>query len=507
MSTAALRRRLAELDAEIIDKKTALDELRRDRTAVQHQLRATATFPVLTLPVEITAEIFLHCLPSTKERREYHRSISEMLESQAPTLFLGVCRTWRDIALGTPALWATLSLCFDFIAEEVIAEPEAVEGFIDMWLGRAALSPLSLVFNAEFAGDSPFAPSRMRDVIHRYAHRLEYIELETSQHDIQQLGLDSVALPLLQRAAIRDNLEAWPDSSNPVRIYSNAPQLHHLIILGVTEISCYTPPWLQLTKFEGVIYNLDLFVLAPNLVEVKGSVASMGTIPTSPILHPNLQSLTLSQSEYTITEFDFDLLPHLTLPALQFLHTSDILLDSESPADSFCAFLTRSSPPLRTLSVRVSYDMFDKWDKCFCRVAATLENLELHLADDNFQYQVFNLGSQYSSYNPLPHLRTLHLVHVLRGTDFNHMVRFLRRRSTTPTLAKLRSFRLISQPGTSVQDILSDEIGVGTGCQAPTDQLALLASEGIDIHIGTTEKTYVEHVQYITGDPAYKFVS
>ncbi|KAJ7462116.1 hypothetical protein FB451DRAFT_1267850 [Mycena latifolia] len=506
MSTAVLRRRLAELDAAIVEQNKALDLLQRDRMAVQRQLHATSTFPVLRLPVEIAAEIFSLCLPSIQELRKDDRPITRRLETQAPTPFLGVCRTWRDIALGTPALWATLSLCFDFIAEEVVAEPGAVEGFIDMWLGRAAFRPLSLIFSAKFAEDRPFILSRMRDVINRYAHRLEYIELETSQHDIQQLGLDSVALPLLRRAAISDNFEPWPDPSNPVHIYSNAPQLHHLIVLGMTPISYYTPPWLQLTKFDGEIHGLDPFMLAPNLVEVRCSVQWTGILPTSPVLHPCLQSLTISQSEHAFNEPDFDLLPHLNLPVLQFLHISDIYVEPEALTRSLDAFLTRSSPPLRTLSANVDR-AFEEWEKCIRRVATTLENLELHLADDNFQYQVFNLGSQDSSYNPLPHLRTLHFINAFSGTDFNDMVDFLRRRSTTPTLAKLRSFRLISPPGTFLQDILSDEIGAGPGCEAPKGHLALLASQGIDIHIGTTKRTYLKYVQHIPGDPAYEFVS
>ncbi|KAJ7462145.1 hypothetical protein FB451DRAFT_1371156 [Mycena latifolia] len=401
MSTAALCRRLAEIDAAILEQEMALN-VQRDRADVQRQLHATSTFPVLTLPAEIAlTELFSFCLPSIEQLREDR--------SQGPTVFLGVCRTWRDIALGTPALWVTLSLCFDFIAEEVVAEPGAVEGFIDIWLGRAALRPLSLIFSAKFAEDRPFTRSRMRDA------RLEYIELETSQTYTQQIGLDSVAFPLLRRAAISDNLEPWPDPSNPVHIYRNAPQLHHLIILGMTPISCYTPPWLQLTKFEGEILNLDLFVMAPNLTE----------------------SLTVSK----LSSMTYDPLPYLTLPALQFLYIDNGI---RSP-DKLCAFLTRSSPPLRTLS-------------------ATL----------------------------------------LHSKDYVALIDFLHRRSTSPAVAKFQSFRLISPPGAFLQDSFSANIGAGAGYDEAIGHLAQLASLGINIHIRTTQKTYIDHVQHVPGDPAYK---
>ncbi|KAJ7462154.1 hypothetical protein FB451DRAFT_1267958 [Mycena latifolia] len=500
-STAALRRRLAELDAVIVEQQRALDDLQRERGDVEHQLHATSIFPVLTLPGEITAEIFSHCLPSIEELRQDDQPISERLESQAPTVFLGVCRVWKDIALGTPALWATLSLRFDYIADNVALEPGAVEEFIDMWLGRAAILPLSFVFCTirgydEF-DDGPFTPSRMRDVIHRYAHRLEYIELEMSQYDIDQLGLHSVDFPLLRRAAVGDNFEPRPDSSNPVQIYSNASQLRDLLFFHGTIFSSYILPSLQLSKFVGAIQNLDLFVLAPNLIEAQCCVEHLDTILTTPILHPRLQYLTLWTSSSGLF---FDPFPYLTLPALHSLDISDI----RNPTESLINFLNRSSspPPLRTISARIERIRFYHWSRCFFTVAATLENLECHSPDSQFQDDLFSHGSKDRHDNPLPRLRTLHFVDTI-GTNYTALVVFLRRRSITPTLSKIRSFRLISPPGTFLQDIFSDDIG--TGFQA-TDHLSQLAGEGTDIHIGTTEKAYVNHVQYVPGDPAYKFV-
>ncbi|KAJ7462114.1 hypothetical protein FB451DRAFT_1562675 [Mycena latifolia] len=501
MSAAAFRRRLAELDAEIIELKTALDVLQRCRMAVQNQLHATSTFPVLTLPIEITAEIFSRCLPSIEELRTDDRSVFWKSRCQAPTVFLGVCRTWRDIALGTPALWAMLVLRFDFVADEVVAKPMAVEEFIDIWLGRAALHPLSIVFRTIDAA-SAFTPSRMRDVIHRHAHRVKYIELEMSQCYVRQLGLDLVAFPLLERAVLDDPFDPDPDSSNPVEIYRNAPQLRDLILLDDTVLSFYTPPSLQLTTFEGEIDNLDLFMMAPNLVEAKCTMDEWVPIPTSPILHPCLQSLTLSRSYFGVETFDIFL--HLTLPSLQFLHISDSNI--EDVTDSLSDFLARSSPPLRTLCARVKHGTFPDWNSCFSCVAATLENLELRSPNSKFQRDVFNLGlgPKYSRYDPLPQLRTLHFVNAV-VTDYTALFDFLHTRSTTPTLAKLRSFRLTSRPGTFFQDAFSDE--VGTGHDKTIGHLAQLASQGIDIHIGTTKKTYLKHVHYIPGDPAYEFVS
>ncbi|KAJ7498646.1 hypothetical protein FB451DRAFT_5300 [Mycena latifolia] len=508
MSTAALRRRLAELDAAIVEQKKALDALQRDRTDVHRQLHATSTFPVLTLPVEITAEIFSLCLPSIRELRDNCCSIAKRLESQAPTVFLGVCRRWRDVALETPALWATLALRFDSIAYEISSEPPEVEKFIDTWLGRAALRPVSIIFLSDDP-DSRFVPSRMRDIIHRHAHRLEYIDLSMPQCDIAELGLDSVAFPLLQRAVITEPFEPEPDSSNPVHIYSNAPQLHDLILLSDTLFSFYTPPSLQLMKFEGTIMNLELLTMAPNLTEIRCSLEGLDPYPTSTIFHLRLQSLTVLKTSFS--EDAIDLLPHLTLPALQFLHIS-ALTDRLISTDSLFSFLIRSSPPLRTLSARVSHSSFYDWNSCFSCVAKTLENLELHSPESAFQHELFNLDIPHSHYNPLPRLRTLHLVDSV-GIDCYSLVEFLQRRSTTPTLAKFRSFRATFHSSFFREDTFGfrtipniTEHLIDTEPKEVTTALAQLASGGIDIIIEATEKTYLKHVQCVPGDPAYEFV-
>jgi hypothetical protein len=93
MTTSDLRRRLAELDAAIV-------ELKRDWAAVHRQLYATSTCPVLTLPIEITTKIFCCRLPSIYERRASRRrddpweSIADRLESQRPSLG-GTAVGWR----------------------------------------------------------------------------------------------------------------------------------------------------------------------------------------------------------------------------------------------------------------------------------------------------------------------------------------------------------------------------------------------------------------------------
>ncbi|KAJ7265435.1 hypothetical protein B0H12DRAFT_1011431, partial [Mycena haematopus] len=103
MPTIDLRKRLAELDAQIDEHRRALHDLQEVRTAVAQELSATATFPFLTLPVEITTEIFILSLPQFAGLG-WDRSVRQYGNAVPISLTL-VCRTWRNIALATPALW------------------------------------------------------------------------------------------------------------------------------------------------------------------------------------------------------------------------------------------------------------------------------------------------------------------------------------------------------------------------------------------------------------------
>ncbi|KAJ6601608.1 hypothetical protein B0H10DRAFT_1762067, partial [Mycena sp. CBHHK59/15] len=54
-------------------------------------------YPILTLPNEITSQIFVHCLPTHGRVRPSRQAV--------PLLLVHICRQWRDIALSTWELW------------------------------------------------------------------------------------------------------------------------------------------------------------------------------------------------------------------------------------------------------------------------------------------------------------------------------------------------------------------------------------------------------------------
>ncbi|KAJ7489447.1 hypothetical protein FB451DRAFT_1023911 [Mycena latifolia] len=120
LNSVHLRSVVAETTAQIA-------QLQEKRQNAQRQLDSIV-YPVLTLPPEITSEIFLHCLPTSYTDREWNSVES----SEAPMLLSHVCRRWREVAISTHALWAAIE--FNAPSPELFTT----------WLERAGGYPLAL---------------------------------------------------------------------------------------------------------------------------------------------------------------------------------------------------------------------------------------------------------------------------------------------------------------------------------------------------------------------------
>ncbi|KAJ6526964.1 hypothetical protein DFH09DRAFT_1187237 [Mycena vulgaris] len=83
------------------------------------------------LPRDIVQEIFLACLPTSRN--------AVMSHEESPMLLCRICSAWRDIALTTPTLWASLHVPIQFISGN-----ECRLIGISEWLDRSAACPLSL---------------------------------------------------------------------------------------------------------------------------------------------------------------------------------------------------------------------------------------------------------------------------------------------------------------------------------------------------------------------------
>ncbi|KAJ6523343.1 hypothetical protein B0H19DRAFT_972830, partial [Mycena capillaripes] len=99
MSIEELRACIDQLSADILLQKEVLNQLEQSKSTAQRQLNAICD-PMARLPLEISSEIFLECLPETP-RSDVHA---------APMLLLNICNAWNDLARSIPTLWTTVSL-------------------------------------------------------------------------------------------------------------------------------------------------------------------------------------------------------------------------------------------------------------------------------------------------------------------------------------------------------------------------------------------------------------
>ncbi|KAG2345975.1 hypothetical protein BDR05DRAFT_98637, partial [Suillus weaverae] len=96
----------------VIDK---INHLHRQLTKQKGKIISSITLhkrlvsPLWRLPFEVLSHIFVHCLPEDK----YLSPASKL----APVLLTRICRQWREVAVGTPSLWCSLSVPFDLIRQ------------------------------------------------------------------------------------------------------------------------------------------------------------------------------------------------------------------------------------------------------------------------------------------------------------------------------------------------------------------------------------------------------
>ncbi|KAJ6539730.1 hypothetical protein B0H19DRAFT_370957 [Mycena capillaripes] len=232
----------------------------------------------LSLPPEITSEIFIHCLPAERERDVFNTR-------EAPLLLMRICRVWRDISISTPELWTT---------SEVV-DPARVSHFseiADTWLKRVREHPLSISVALDKTHDHN---SDLMDVLQRYSSKIHSLELDMSWEDLS--GMDSRIHDFTLLRELSICFHPGVLMSFPVKIFSNAPLLHEVCLSRVSP-SFFVLPWHQLAKFTGDKYTdarcVATLRLMPYVTECTFSTFWMARVePLDVFLHPNIQHLTL----------------------------------------------------------------------------------------------------------------------------------------------------------------------------------------------------------------------
>lgn len=244
---AAQRAQAAKMDAFISQLPEHL------RRPIQQQFAKLdgIGYPILTLPNEITSEIFLWCLPESLSSvtgtlgRPFH----------APMLLIHICRAWRSIAISTPRLWAGLALDLPSLPKKFLTTGEC-ENFLAEWLARAGACPLSLDFGGFDVGHAEEVGRRLVPAtLSSFASHLQVLDLCIDPSDYPDYALD---FHQLRRLAVgfpfAEDDEREISLRNPIQTFIAAPQLRDIFTYFRAGPSLFAIAWEQLTVFHGGAY-------------------------------------------------------------------------------------------------------------------------------------------------------------------------------------------------------------------------------------------------------------
>ncbi|KAJ7148445.1 hypothetical protein C8R43DRAFT_518613 [Mycena crocata] len=324
------RARVIEIDSQLLDLNESMPLLQFERQTIQDRLDAYI-YPVLTLPTEITSEIFIRFLPP-------YPLCPPMTGSSSPTLLTHICRTWRDIASATPTLWRAVT-----IGAARVSDKDTAQRVLESWLRRSGSCPLSICVAAN--------DMQLHDVIQALnVHRARWEELVLLWLAPETISFFSEpgATPLLRY--LKFFLYEIP---SPSLRFNEAPLLRSAV-LGSNIATGVSLPWQQLTsltmRFVSPHECTPILQQTVNLVHCEISLFPDTSVEPE-VLLPHLESLALDtvdvgDDEEPPTEY----LATFIVPALRTLQVEEVFLGSD-PIRPLTAFISSSKCRLQELRI------------------------------------------------------------------------------------------------------------------------------------------------------------
>ncbi|KAJ7241037.1 hypothetical protein B0H12DRAFT_1074619 [Mycena haematopus] len=312
-----------------------------------------STYPVLTLPTEITAEIFSHYVGKRHDIRR---------RDAGPLLLASVCKSWSEICLSTCSLWASVFISWDRIEDgwDVPLPP------VQRWFSRAGSYPLDIFVS-----------------VHRGA--LSGILSYLSQHSTQWRSfgftfhlsssvLDDLIpgqIPFLTELEIFGVPTTSGSGSTLLTAFREASSLRK-VQLSNASLEVIHLPWIQLTHFIAGGYLAECIEIlneTPNLEVLDITIRAPHLIRRSlEVTLPHLLTFKCSDEGG-----EGILLDYLTLPALRTIEISALESDGVS---RFLQLGVRSAWSLR--SIRVAAMEYAESILCL-RSLPSLEEVEIEI--------------------------------------------------------------------------------------------------------------------------------
>ncbi|KAJ6465904.1 hypothetical protein C8R47DRAFT_44503 [Mycena vitilis] len=469
----------------------------------------------------------------------------------APLLLLKICRSWRDIALGTPRLWSTVKLgdtrssdCYWEPAPQDRDEHQLDMAMFSRWLERTGSTPLTLTLRCEneTALSSPDEglfkrspnPGSFAPLLRRTPQWQDVTVYFTKRRHAYRSFRGST-FPILRRLSLRGTEQ---DKACDFLEYSSSRKREGPLItafevapnLRVVELNCIAPslialPWTQLTRFTAHSLSpdqcLQVLRMAPALIycalgsvsATEGENGGSHDPPLGDHAHTNLQSLEID-GEFGLCKA---ILASLTLPALTAL---DIWLP---PSDEVANLLSRSGTSLRHFRLACASRY-----RSFLRLLPFLTGVaELDVSGIPREGILTMLRSLRDSASFLPHLEALTITVRSRHANYNYEAEHPEEwMEQTPVedmdytvladalsarwrralaeesqggVARLQSFRMVW-----VESQIRDEEWTTLGfdqdavCReladdGTLDRLLNLVNEGMNLYLGTQSKQWISN--------------
>ncbi|KAJ6456266.1 hypothetical protein C8R47DRAFT_189001 [Mycena vitilis] len=325
-----------------------------ERALVECTERDITTYPVLTLPPEIVAEIFKNFLPIYPKRPPPTGIFS-------PLMLCRICGMWRQIALSTPALWQAIGI--ELREQEDRQAWGCRLDILETWLARSGDCPLSVTLHyhlqssygsrsdSELTRDTHLLWPFIRSLV-RHCRRWEYLDLIMP---LENLSIIRGDMPWLRDLIFGPSDLPADDERTILQLFERAPHLSSVVL---TE--CFVPsnmllPWSQLTHLEGLcLYQhecVEILSHTTNLIHctmtICGSPEPEIPMPTVPVLY-HLRDLVLLVTEASDVTLA-NILDILTLPALRTLQFPEPCMDR--PLETLQQLILRSMCMLDELHV------------------------------------------------------------------------------------------------------------------------------------------------------------
>ncbi|KAJ7911902.1 hypothetical protein B0H13DRAFT_2479151 [Mycena leptocephala] len=428
---------------------------------------------------------------STASKLRSHLSEIEgqiaVLESQIalfPLRLASVCGLWRTVALSTCRLWTHFNPFNRYTCAPDYGRDDRphLADLLLCWLPRAGSLALNICI--KLPTSPPPESDRILQILGQYSSQWRALDLASNGPICFPVGVQG-PFPYLTKIALWTHSSFYGPTTVPV--FRNAPHLREVRLDAIALVDWVTSvPWDQLTNLDLVFHDLleclEILTHTPNLEVLVFTTDEELEDPVTilpRVLH-RLHTLDLG------ADGSNELLPHLTLPALEHLHLTSV--NSEC-VEAMEELVTRSRCSPTTL--RVSFyepESIEAMHDCISRVPS-VRNLEMLCAGVTGADFSRIFDSMSKDHSILPALTFFTIGECTAQIELRSLVQMLAaRRACIEGMAQLKSFKLSFHQEYQDDYAEVDMKKQNTDVELALQQLGDLRSQGLQVSIQLTIK-------------------